>query len=40
MVDYDDSACTIIQGGIESGIKKISIILNNDAALTSQQVSL
>lgn len=40
MVDYEDSLCTIIQGGIESGIKKTTIVLNNDPVLTTQQVGL
>lgn len=39
MQGYEDSLCTIVQGGIESGIKKTTVLLNSDPVLTTQQVS-
>lgn len=40
MLGYEDNLCTILQGGIESGIKKTTVLLNNDSVLTTQQTTL
>ena len=40
MLGYEDGQYVIVQGGTESGIKKATILCNNDPALTTQQVLL
>jgi hypothetical protein len=36
--DFEHAEYSIVQGGIESGIKKCTIISNNDVMLTSQSI--